>query len=394
MAANPRRVQVFLQEGASSSVGKVLCLPETTEELVQALRVAFSLDEDTHIKLQTKSGAEMCDVNLIQNDEVLYLCLLEKMEEKKNSQWSANCPNDWINLNVGGTIFSTTRSTLIGRETNSMLAKMFQDSKQWRNTVDGNGNVLLDRCPKYFEPILGYLRHGKMIIEPSIDPRGVLEEANFFGMMTVAKQVQNIIRERKKENYEEPLTRCMVVKALLVTPAKCELRFQGINFSGADLSRLDLRYINFKLANLSHCNLAQANLYCCSLERADLTGSILDGANLQGVRMICCNAEGCSMKGCNFDDPSGLKANMEGANMKGVNFEGSLMAGANLRVATVKNSNLKNCNLRGAILAGTDLENCDLSGCDLFEANLRGCNVKGTKFEEMITPLHMTQAVP
>ena len=28
--------------------------------------------------------------------------------------------------------------------------------------------------------------------------------------------------------------------------------------------------------------------------------------------MICCNGEGCSMKGCNFDDPSGIKANMEG----------------------------------------------------------------------------------
>ena len=36
------------------------------------------------------------------------------------------------------------------------------------------------------------------------------------------------------------------------------------------------------------------------------------GANLQGARMICCNGEGCSMKGCNFDDPSGIKANMEG----------------------------------------------------------------------------------
>lgn len=39
---------------------------------------------------------------------------------------------------------------------------------------------------------------------------------------------------------------------------------------------------------------------------------VLKGANLQGVKMLCCNAEGASLKGCNFEDPSGLKANLEG----------------------------------------------------------------------------------
>lgn len=111
--------------------------------------------------------------------------------------------------------------------------------------------------------------------------------------------------------------------------------FQGLNFSGADLSRLDLRYINFKMANLSRCNLTHANLCCSNLERADLSGANLDvrdlnagsslklsslstaafilkGANLQGVKMLCTNAEGASLRGCNFEDPSGLKANLEG----------------------------------------------------------------------------------
>lgn len=99
--------------------------------------------------------------------------------------------------------------------------------------------------------------------------------------------------------------------------------------------------------------------------------------------MLCSNAEGASLKGCNFEDPSGLKANLEGsllsslikratvphsstrtkqtflssgANLKGVDMEGSQMTGINLRVATLKNAKLKNCNLRGATLAGTDLE--------------------------------------
>uniref|UniRef100_A0A2I3REN4 KHA domain-containing protein n=1 Tax=Pan troglodytes TaxID=9598 RepID=A0A2I3REN4_PANTR len=120
---------------------------------------------------------------------------------------------------------------------------------------------------------------------------------------------------------------------------------------------------------------------------------LLNCANLQGVKMLCSNAEGASLKLCNFEDPSGLKANLEGANLKGVDMEGSQMTGINLRVATLKDAKLKNCNLRGATLAGTDLENCDLSGCDLQEANLRGSNVKGAVFEEMLTPLHMSQSV-
>lgn len=104
-------------------------------------------------------------------------------------------------------------------------------------------------------------------------------------------------------------------------------------------------------------------------------------ANLQGVKMLCTNAEGASLRGCNFEDPAGIKANLEGeefdhslsdcrwsfrhssecvlvvgANLKGVDMEGSQMTGINLRVATLKNAKLKNCNLRGATLAGTDLE--------------------------------------
>lgn len=36
------------------------------------------------------------------------------------------------------------------------------------------------------------------------------------------------------------------------------------------------------------------------------------GANLQGVKMLCTNAEGASLRGCNFEDPAGIKANLEG----------------------------------------------------------------------------------
>ncbi|XP_031658950.1 BTB/POZ domain-containing protein KCTD9 isoform X4 [Oncorhynchus kisutch] len=296
------------------------------------------------------------------------------------------------------------RSTLVSKEPASMLAHMFRDKDVWGNKQDSQGAYLIDRSPGYFEPILNYLRHGQLIINDGINPLGVLEEARFFGIEQLAEQLEDLIKSSQPADDHSPLTRKEFVRFLLATPTKSELRCQGLNFSGADLSRLDLRYINFKMANLRAVNLTHANLSGANLERADLSSACLDGANLQGVKMLCSNAEGASLRGCNFEDPAGVKANMEGANLKGVDMEGSQMTGINLRVATLKNAKLKNCNLRGATLAGTDLElppslspplsqNCDLSGCDLQEANLRGSNVKGAIFEEMLTPLHMSQSV-
>lgn len=49
-----------------------------------------------------------------------------------------------------------------------------------------------------------------------------------------------------------------------------------------------------------------------TLTVSDCHTSLSQCANLQGVKMLCSNAEGASLKGCNFEDPSGLKANLEG----------------------------------------------------------------------------------
>lgn len=288
------------------------------------------------------------------------------------------------------------RSTLVIKEPNSMLARMFADvegNTLWPSTVDKKGAFLIDRSPVYFEPILNYLRHGQLVLDKNISLQGVLEEARFFGVESLVPLLKAAIEDEKAPSDQTPLTRRDVINALISTPHTAELRFQGVNLAGADLSRLDLRHINFKYANLHRARLTGANLSYCCLERADLSVANLEGAILLGVKMLCANLEGADLRSCNMEDPAGNRANMEGVNLKGANLEGSQMAGVNLRVATLKNANLQNCDLRGAVLAGADLENCDLSGSDLHEANLRGANLKDTAFELMLTPLHMSQAI-
>uniref|UniRef100_A0A673ANR7 BTB/POZ domain-containing protein KCTD9-like n=1 Tax=Sphaeramia orbicularis TaxID=375764 RepID=A0A673ANR7_9TELE len=354
-----RRVTLFVN--GTSTNGKVVAVYGSLDDL---LSVASS-----------KLGIRASNHNIIQDPQ-----------EDLRGPEKCQTHTDWLTLNVGGRCFTTTRSTLVSEYQSLMPINV------WGNKQDSQGAFLIDRSPDYFEPILNYLRHGQLIINEGINPLGVLEEARFFGIEQLAEQLENLIKASPPDDHS-PLTRKEFIRFLLATTTKSELRCQGLNFNGADLSRLDLRYINFKMANLSGANLMHANLSGANLERADLSMACLDGANLQGVKMLCTNAEGASLRGCNFEDPAGIKANLEGANLKGVDMEGSQMTGINLRVATLKNAKLKNCNLRGATLAGTDLENCDLSGCDLQEANLRGSNVKGAIFEEMLTPLHMSQSV-
>ncbi|XP_072342127.1 BTB/POZ domain-containing protein KCTD9 isoform X1 [Scyliorhinus torazame] len=398
-----RRVTLFVN--GSHRDGKVVAVYGALSDL---LSVASNKLNIKAVNLYNGKGGLIDDIALIRDDDVLYVSegetFIDPEAHDKEMEAKSSMCTDWITLNVGGQYFTTTRSTLVNKEPESMLAHMFRDKgvchvaffgeqDAWGNKRDHHGGFLIDRSPEFFMPILNYLRHGQLIVNKGLNLLGVLEEAKFFGIESLIEQLELQIKNSLPAEDHSPISRKEFVRFLLATPTKSELRCQGLNFRGTDLSRLDLRYINFKMANLSDCNLSHANLCSSNLERADLSGAILDGANLQGVKMLCSNAEGASLKGCNFEDPSGLKANLEGANLKGVDMEGSQMTGINLRVATLKNAKLKNCNLRGATLAGTDLENCDLSGCDLQEANLRGSNVKGAIFEEMLTPLHMSQSV-
>jgi hypothetical protein len=69
--------------------------------------------------------------------------------------------NDIIKLNVGGTLFTTTRATLI-HNPDSMLAKMFDPALGMRAAAtDANGAYFIDRTPEKFAVILTFLGSGR-----------------------------------------------------------------------------------------------------------------------------------------------------------------------------------------------------------------------------------------
>lgn len=267
----------------------------------------FGQDPDSVVLVTATSGAVVTDVDLIRDDETLVL-------NRKDIS------GEWISLNVGGRRFTTTRSTLTSLAPDSMLALMFAAGPDSLSPgpTDPSGAYLIDRSPEFFEPIIGYLRHGQVIINPGLNPRGVLAEARFYGLQDVVQQLEQMIEEEKERLrvQETCLSRREVVAALIRTTCASELRFQGVNLSGADLSRLDLRRINFKYAILRNCKMLGTNLSYACLERADLSHSVLDGAVLLACKMVCANLEFCSLRGVNCEAPYDDKTTMEGVNLK------------------------------------------------------------------------------
>ena len=88
---------------------------------------------------------------------------------------------DWIRLNVGGTIFETTRTTLTSVP-DSLLAKMFDVASSLPPaSTSEDGTFRIDASPRAFTVILDWLRY-KRIILGGAEAKDVIPVADFFGL--------------------------------------------------------------------------------------------------------------------------------------------------------------------------------------------------------------------
>jgi len=119
-------------------------------------------------------------------------------EEVKKMKELNDHTSEKIRLNVGGSYFVTTKSTLT-KFSDSMLGTMF--SGRHKIVVDKeDGSVFIDRSPKYFDQILSYLRDGDVFVpENSQDKYGLIKEADFYGL----KGLADIVSEGMEHTHDE-----------------------------------------------------------------------------------------------------------------------------------------------------------------------------------------------
>lgn len=147
----------------------------------------------THTRPQTTQNAAMTTVTLHENGMDLGHtngCPATSPTSAKNGS-----AKQWVRLNVGGQIFLTTKTTL-SRDTNSFLARLIREDEELISDTDETGAFLVDRDPRYFAPVLNYLRHGKLVLESGLSEEGLLEEAEFYNIINLIALVKESIARR------------------------------------------------------------------------------------------------------------------------------------------------------------------------------------------------------
>jgi hypothetical protein len=84
---------------------------------------------------------------------------------------TSTATSEWIKLNVGGRVFTTTLSTL-SKDRESFLHRLVDPTSDLASQCDADGAFLIDRDPAYFGPVLNYLRHGKLVIDKNLAEEG------------------------------------------------------------------------------------------------------------------------------------------------------------------------------------------------------------------------------
>lgn len=174
----------------------VLCLwldldPEYFRPILNWLRLG---------KLAVPSQLDM-KLLLLMAEELGLMELSEIIKEKE-----APSLGDWIKLNVGGTMFETSRATLT-KEPDSLLGRMFDPDSSLPPAKIQDGAFLIDASPGSFPVILHWLRDRDLALG-EVTVKAALSAAKYFGLMGLEKALKEVsnpkwtIGKKKKKRYE------------------------------------------------------------------------------------------------------------------------------------------------------------------------------------------------
>ncbi|XP_033104326.1 BTB/POZ domain-containing protein KCTD6-like [Anneissia japonica] len=106
-----------------------------------------------------------------------------------------------LNLNVGGCIYTTSRSTLT-RFPDSMLGSMFSD--RLPSNVDDCNRYVIDGDGPTFRHILNFLRRSKLILPDNFQEWDILSaEADFYQIQELIQLIDETREQNRQSQIEE-----------------------------------------------------------------------------------------------------------------------------------------------------------------------------------------------
>lgn len=296
-------------------------------------------------------------------------------------------------LNVGGTVFATTKETLM-RQPGSLLGAIASDDVSL--PLDDAGRAFVDRDPALFSIVLNSLRDGAgecALPESRELLTRLWSEARFYGVAALEEEVESELARLASK----PISRGLVLQLLhsasdgrlqlpatkltglvlsflrlsdsILTGSDCS----GADFSGSDLSRCQATFASFAGANMTSATLAEARLEQSVFRGANLVRAIVTGADLRGADFRDCDLRRANLTSASVKGALWLGATLEKAVVISVDLRASDMTGLILREANMEGSDLS-----GAVLRGADLSRANLWGCQGLEtADLTGAILTG-----------------
>ncbi|KAI8485548.1 hypothetical protein Bbelb_367420 [Branchiostoma belcheri] len=105
---------------------------------------------------------------------------------------------DWVRLNVGGTVFETTRTTL-ARLNSQFLDRLLAEDSGFPPPADGVYRI--DRDPDVFRVLLNFARNGRLLLSPQVTSEMMLADADFYMLRQGA--LQALVELGKKKTTAE-----------------------------------------------------------------------------------------------------------------------------------------------------------------------------------------------
>jgi len=106
---------------------------------------------------------------------------------KKLVKYSPQTMPGTVQFNVGGTLYTVSRSLLDSQHPNTMLAR--SASQQWQE--DSEAEIFIERDGSIFRFVLNYMRDGRVVLPISESKESVLAELEYYGIEVDKCQVND-----------------------------------------------------------------------------------------------------------------------------------------------------------------------------------------------------------